>query len=411
MAIVQSEAEEIVTQLLTAPPDDPYPLYARLRTIAPIHRASVGDFWTLSRYEDLRLALKDKRFVRDYDDFRRRNSLGPVDYERPFIRLQRKWFVFSNPPAYGRKRALYNTAFNRPFVDGIRPRIAAYAAELLDAAEKRGELEVIHHLGYRLTVRLVCSVMGLPVPEDLEGFIPLMQRIAPTFSPLVTDEQLLAADEAALELERFMASLIEELRRHPGDNLISRMIVAAGEGERLTEDELTANAVLVFNASVGTTAGFIGNAVLSLMRNRDQWEQFKTDPEGLGENAVEELLRYDSPIVSDLPLHLAAEDVEIGGITIRAGEGFIPFIGAGNRDPARYENPDRLDLRRQDVRPLSFGGGIHICLGQYLARVEAQVALALLARRFPNMELIDTNPVWRSFATFRAPRELHVSLS
>ena len=113
MAIVQSEAEEIVTQLLTAPPDDPYPLYARLRTIAPIHRASVGDFWTLSRYEDLRLALKDKRFVRDYDDFRRRNSLGPVDYERPFIRLQRKWFVFSNPPAYGRKRALYNTAFKR----------------------------------------------------------------------------------------------------------------------------------------------------------------------------------------------------------------------------------------------------------------------------------------------------------
>jgi cytochrome P450 len=407
-----SEAEELVTELLTAPPLDPYPLYARLREIAPVHRASVGDFWTLTRYDDLYKALKDKRFVRDYEDFRRRQSGdAEIDYDRPFIRLQHRWFVFSNPPEYGPKRALYNTAFNRPYVQGLRERIVGFANELLDAAEERGRVDVVNELGYELSVRLVCSVMGLPPLEGLQEFLPTLQAFAPTFSPLVTEEQLRTADEAALVLEQMMRELVAELRRTPGDNLLSRLIAAADEGDALSDVDLTANAVLVFNAAIGTTTGFIANAVLSLLRNPDQWELFKTDPAGLAENAVEELLRYESSVVSDLPIHLASEDVELGGVTIPAGEGFVPFIGAGNRDPLRYEDADRLDLTREDVRPLSFGGGMHICLGQHLARAEAQVVLTLLAQRFPNMELLEDEPEWRSFATFRAPRALHVSLA
>jgi len=146
------EAEEIVTRLLTDPPQDPYPLYARLRAIDPIHRAAIGDFWTLTRYGDIHTALKDRRFVRDYDDFRRRNSRGRVDYNRPFIRSQRLWFVFYNPPEYIGKRALYGKAFTPTYVDELRPAIERFASQILDAAEARGRLDVVHELGYQLTL-------------------------------------------------------------------------------------------------------------------------------------------------------------------------------------------------------------------------------------------------------------------
>jgi cytochrome P450 len=403
-----AEAEEIVKELLTAPPQDPYPLYARLREIDPVHRASVGDFWTLTRYDDLYGALRDRRFVRDYDDFRRRNSRGDVDYERPFIRSQRLWFIFSNPPEYLPKRALYNTAFNRAYVDGLRALMTQFAEELLDQARERGELEVVHDLGYELTLRVICRILGISLEEG-GRFADWAHAIGPTFNPLVTEEQLRRADDETVKLEGLMQAVVDRVRLDPGDDLLSRLINADEQGV-LTEDELRANAALVFSAGLETTTHFVGNCVLSLLRNPDQWALLKTDPEGLVENAVEELLRYESSVQSDLPLRLASEDVEIGGVTIAAGEGVVPFLGAGNRDPARYDDPDRLDITRREIRPLSFGGGHHICLGQYLARVETQVALVTLARRFPDMQLLDENPTFRPEATNRALQALPVRL-
>lgn len=404
------EAEEIVRRLLTEPPQDPYPLYARLREIDPIHRASVGDFWTLTRYDDIHAALKDKRFVRDYDDFRRRNSNGPVDYGRPFIRSQRLWFVFYNPPEYVGKRALYGKAFTRGYVDDLRPLIAELTDEILDEAAQRDELEVVHELGYELTLRVICHILGLDSATEGAPFVDWAHAIGPTFDPLVTEEMLLKADEEAEKLDRFLGELVDRLRHKPGDDLLSRLIAADEDGE-LSEEELRANAALVFSAGLETTTHFVGNCVYSLLRNREQWELFCTNPDGLVENAVEELLRYESSVQADAPLRLASEDIEIGGITIGAGEGVVPFIGAANRDPARYDDPDRLDILRDDVRPLSFGGGMHICLGQYLARVETQVALVILAKRFPNMQIIGDEPKWRPGVTNRTLNALEVRLS
>jgi len=403
------EAEEIVTRLLTDPPQDPYPLYARLRAIDPIHRAAIGDFWTLTRYGDIHTALKDRRFVRDYDDFRRRNSRGRVDYNRPFIRSQRLWFVFYNPPEYIGKRALYGKAFTPTYVDELRPAIERFASQILDAAEARGRLEVVHELGYQLTLTVICHILGLESARDGARFVEWAHAIGPTFDPLVTEEMLRKADEETLKLEGFLRDLVRSLRRNPRNDLLSRLIAADEAGE-LTEDELMANAALVFTAGLETTTHFVGNCVYSLLRNPDQWRLFTGDPDGLVKNAVEELLRYESSVQADPPLRLAAEDIEIGGTTIRKGEAVMPFIGAANRDPARYVDPDRLDITRLDVRPLSFGDGLHVCLGQYLARVETQIALVTLARRFPAMGLLDDNPSWRPGVTNRTLNALPVQL-
>lgn len=407
---VVEEADAIVKQLLTQLPPDPYPTYARLREIAPIHRASFGDFWTLSRYADIEAAVKDKRFVRDYEDMRRRTG-QPADYSRPFTQNQRRWFAFHNPPDYLPKRALYNTAFNRNYVDSLRPMIARFAGELLDAAERDGgRIEIVDGLGFELTVRVISSTLGVPEGEDTRLLVDFARDVAPTFNPLSTDEVMAAADEATVNLEGYLTELVAAKRRRPGHDLLSRLIAADEQG-LLSEEELRANAALVFMAGLETTTHFIGNSVYSLMRNRDQWELFVTDPEGLAKDAVEELLRYDSSVQADLPLRLAREDIEIGGVTIPAGDCVVPFLGSANRDPQRYTEPDRLDLTRTDIRTLAFGGGVHICLGQHLARIETQEALVLLAKRFPNMRIVGPEPTWTPGVTNRSLERLDVSLA
>jgi len=404
-----AEAEGIVMQLLTQLPQDPYPTYARLREIAPVHRASFASFWTLSTYADIEAAVKDKRFVRDYEDMRRRTG-RPADYSRPFTQNQRRWFVFHNPPDYLPKRALYNTAFNRNYVDSLRPMIRRFAAEILDAAERDGgQIEIVDGLGFELTVRVISSTIGVPEGEDMHLLVEFARAVAPTFNPLSTEEVMVAADAATLNLEGFLRDLVAAKRRTPGDDLISRLIEADHDG-LLSEEELLANAALVFMAGLETTTHFIGNSVYSLMRNRHQWELFRTHPEGLVKNAVEELLRYESSVQADLPLRLAQEDVELGGVTIPAGDVVMPFLGSANRDPARYADPDRLDITRPNIRPLAFGGGVHICLGQHLARTETQEALVMLAQRYPNMEVVGPEPTWAPGVTNRSLERLDVRL-
>jgi cytochrome P450 len=406
--IPTAEADGIVLTLLTNPPQDPYPLYARLREIAPVHKAAPVPFWAVSRYEDIAKMVKEKRLVRDIDDTRRRSGQA-TDSTRPFTRSQDHWFVFSNPPAYQPKRALYNTAFNRSFVDTIRPLITTYVDELLDEAEAKGELEVIHDLGFELTVRVICHALGVP-RENANLLIDWAGMVEGAFEPLATEKFKEEADHRTEDLEGFLHELVEKERADPGDNLIGRLIAADTEG-LVSEEELIANVPLVFSAGMDTTTHFIGNAVHSFMRNRDQWELFCSDPEGLVKNAVEELLRYDSSVQSDPPLRLAKEDIEIGGVTIAEGESVMPFIGSANRDPDQFENPDTLDIRREGIRTVGFGGGVHVCLGQHLARVETQVALVRLAQRFPNIELTGPEPVWAPGANNRSLKSLRIKLA
>ena len=211
-------------------------------------------------------------------------------------------------------------------------------------------------------------------------------------------------------LNDYLGDLIQRRRREPGDDLISRSVVAMEAGT-LTEDEVLANAGLLFIAGFETTTHFLGNAVYSLLRHRDQWDLFRTDPDGLADGAVEELLRFESSVQAEPPHRIATEDVEFPTATIPAGDAVVPLMGAANRDPERYEDPDRLDITRKDVRPLSFGGGLHVCIGQHLARLEANIVLVELARRFPGLQLCDEEPEWVGGVTARGLRKLNVRLT
>jgi cytochrome P450 len=406
-ATAQQEAEQIVVKLLTQPPQDPYPWYARLRELDPIHRASIGDFWTLTRYDDISVAVKDKRFIRNFADMRRRNGRR-VDSSRPFDRHQPIWFVWSNPPEFVPKRAVYGAAFSRSNVENLRPLMADFANELLDTAEESGQMEVVEDLSFGLTVRVIAHALGVP-RENSQLLVDYARALSPTFDPLASEEVLDRVDAATVDLESYLHELIEEKRHKPGEDLLSQLIDAQRDG-LLSEEELVANAALVFAAGLETTTHFIGNCVYSLLKNRDQWELFKTDPDGLVADGVEELLRYQSSVQADLPLRLAGEDIEIGGVTIPQGDGVLPFYGSANRDPDRYEDPDRLDITRKDVRTLGFGGGLHVCLGQFIARAETQVALVLLAKRFPNLHIQGDEPTWRPGVTNRTLTSLTVGL-
>lgn len=404
---VNEEADQIVGRLLMDPPHDPYPLYARLREIAPIHKASMVPFWTMTRYDDIYKMVKEKRFIRDLEDTRRRAG-QPTGADRPFPASQQHWFVFSNPPEYQPKRALYNTAFNRSFVDTLRPLLVEMVDKRLDEAAEKGELEVVYELGFELTVDAICHVLGVP-RENSDLLVNWAHMVEGAFEPLATEDFKKKADQRTVEVESFLQDLVAKERQDPGDNLIGRLIAADTDG-LISEEELIANVPLVFSAGMDTTTHFIGNAIYSFMNNRDQWDLFLTDPDGLVKNAVEELIRYDSSVQSSPPLRLASEDVEIGGVTIAEGDGIIPFFGAAHRDPLRYENPDKLDILRKDVNTLAFGGGLHICLGQHLARAEAQIALVQIAQRFPNIELTGPEPEFNAFANTRSLKSLTVEL-
>jgi len=405
------EAEAILRRLMTEHQTDPYPLFARLRELDPVHRSSVGNFWVLTRYEDVQKILKDKRFVRHFEDFRQRSSGTGVDTKRSFVESQRRWLIFSNPPEYIQKRAVYNSAiFNRSRVMDLRPLITSLTDELLNSAAERGETDIVGELGYQLTIKVMGHILGIPGGTDIQPFIDWAAAVGPTFEPLVDEGVLRAADNAMDKLNGFLGDLIQQRRRDSGDDLLSRSVVAMEAGT-LTQEEVLANAGLLYIAGFETTTHFLGNAVYSLLRHRDQWDLFTSDPAGLVDGAVEELLRFESSVQAEPPHRFATEDVELPTATIRAGDAVVPLMGAANRDPERFADPDRLDITRKDVRPLSFGGGLHVCIGQHLARLEANIVLVELARRFPGLQLCDEEPEWLGGVTARGLRKLKVRLT
>jgi len=395
---------------MTEHQSDPYPLFARLRELDPVHRSSMGNFWVLTRYEDVQKILKDKRFVRHFEDFHKRSSGTDADTKRSFAESQSHWLIFSNPPEYHAKRAVYNSAiFSGSRVKDLRPLITSLTDELLNSATDRGEIDIVGELGYQLTIKVMGHIMGLPGNADIQPFIDWAAAVGPTFEPLVEDSVLRTADKAMDKLNGFLGDRIKQRHGGSGEDLLSRS-VAAMEAGTLTQDEVLANAGLLYIAGFETTTHFLGNAVYSLLRHRDQWELFTSDPARLVDGAVEELLRFESSVQAEPPHRIATEDIQLPTATIPAGDTVVPLMGAANRDPERFKDPDRLDITRKDVRPLSFGGGIHVCIGQHLARLETNIVLVELARRFPGLELCDEEPEWLGGITARGLRKLKVRL-
>jgi cytochrome P450 len=315
--------------------------------------------------------------------------------------------LFLDPPDHDRLRRLANKAFTPRAVERLVPRIHEVVAELLDRAEELGEFDVVADVAYPLPVTVISEMLGVP-EGDRDALRRWSLDLIYTLDPMLSVETLARAQRAGAEFRAYLRDLIADRRAHLGDDLLSGLIQAEDEGRQLTPQELVATCVLLLVAGHETTSSFIGNGMLALLRDPGQYARLHDDP-GLMRSAGEELLRFDSPV--QLTGRLVLRDTEIAGQRVEAGQDVVALVGAANRDPEAFDEPDRLDLGRPDNRHLAFGGGIHFCLGAPLARVEGGTAIASLVGRFGSLELVDPEPAWRDTVTLRALRSLPVAAS
>ncbi len=385
--------------------ENPYPTYARLRTKDPVHWSVLMKCWVLTRHADIMPVMRGAQFAAN-------RSKGTVAQQYiasdmgPYNRWLANSLLSLDPPDHTRLRALASKAFTPRAVEQMRPRIAQIVDELLDAAAPRGRMDLIRDLAYPLPVIVIAEMLGVPA-EDRPKFKAWSDALGEGLEPILTPEQLRAADKAVLELSDYFRAIIRDRSRAPKDDLISALVQAHEGADKMSEDELYAMCILLLAAGNETTTNLIGNGMLALLRHPRQLERLRREP-ALIENAVEELLRYDSPV--QMSGRVAMEPVTIGGKRIKKGDFVAVIFGAANRDPEAFERPERLDLGRQNIRHLSFGQGIHYCLGAPLARVEGQIAIAELLRRFPDLHLAG-RPRWRKTILLRGLQTLPVAFA
>ncbi len=397
---------------------DPYPLYRELRETAPVHRSGLGPVF-LSRHADCQLVLRDPRCGKPDPDFeaafppppgmfgQRRPSMEVGEDGEAVPALGRSMLTL-NPPDHTRVRGLVSRAFTPRRVAGLEPAIARMLDELLDPLAEAGEAEIIGDLAFRLPVAVIGELVGVP-EGDRDQFRDLVRSASALVEPIATDDMIATAQESAGEMVAYFEELIARRRAEPRDDLLSALIAARDGQDRLSEVELLSTVIIIFLAGFETTTNLIGNGLHALLTHPDALEALRSDP-SLDETAVDELLRWDSPV--QLDLRVAFEDVELpGGEVLEAGTQIVTLLGAANHDPAAFAAPDRLDLARHDAPILSFAVGPHYCLGASLARAEGRIVLRGLLDRFPTIELLDDDPPRRAGFTLRGYDRLPVSLA
>ena len=386
---------------------DPYPFYERLRATDPMHITAHGASLA-SRHAHVTLVLRDKRFGKDYVD-RTIKRYGPKIMDEPIFASMKHWMLQQDPPDHTRLRGLVVKAFTARRVEDMRPRIQQVVDQTIDAILDRGHMDLIEDFAFRLPVTIICDMLGIP-EEHREAFYKSSRDGGRILDPVpLTAEEIAQANTGNALAKMYFEQLFELRRRNPGDDLTTQLVQAEEDGSKLTNEEMTANIILLFGAGHETTVNLIGNGLLALHRNPDQLALLQANP-SLITNAIEEFLRYDSSV--QLTGRTTLEDVEdLGGKPIPKGETVLCLLGSANRDPAVYpDRPDQLDITRPNVKPLSFGGGIHFCLGAQLARIEAEIAINTLLRRIPGLRIDDTeNPQWRPTFVLRGLKHLPAS--
>ena len=385
---------------------NPYALYRRLREADPVYWDERANSWVLTRYADVAPALRDARF--SAAGFMENISWIPDEMRpmlEPPIRALTRQMLFMDPPDHTRLRGLVAKAFTPRVVEGLRPAIKQIANELLDNAQAQGHMELIRDFAFPLPAIVIATMLGVP-PEDRDQ----LNAWSESFGALL-DGGNLSMENAFLALHgvsefiEYFRQIIRQRRNAPRDDLLQAMINAEEQGDVLSEEELLGNCVLIMAAGHGTTMHLIGNGTLALLRNPRQLQQLKAEP-ALMPSAVAELLRYDSPV--QMTSRRAKEDMRIGDKRISEGQEVIMCTGAANHDPAQFSDPDRLRLDRPENRHLSFGLGIHFCLGAPLARLESEIAFHALLRHFPNLRLANEAVEWEGSLVFRGLKQLPV---
>jgi len=383
---------------------DPYIAFARLREEDPFHRSDLG-YWVVSRHEDVRGVLMNR------DDFGQgdfveniRLFYGP-DFD---VMGQRgyKWlsevFLMQDPPHHTRVRGLVTGALTAKRVRAMEPRIRQITDRLIDGFVGDGHGDLIGRFAYELPVRVMCDMLGID-PED-NRLNAVIDAIAQSFivfeARALTTEELATANSQIAVLQQFFETLFDERKAAPKDDLATALVHAGGAEDALSHDELVTVAIGLFGAGFETTAHMIGNGLLSFSRFPDQWQRLVDDPVGLAAGTVDEVLRYESSLVATY--RTALRPTEVRGQFVARGEKVLTLIGAGNRDPRVFDNPDLFEIGRENAaRHLSFGGGIHFCVGAELARLEGRIAFERLAARLPGLRVDTDAPAWREGFLFR----------
>lgn len=369
---------------------DPYQFYERLRTRDPVHRTRIIDGWLLTRYRDVDALL------RNHVAFSNRTRVLDDRLES---------LLDSDPPDHTRLRALVSKAFTPAAVANLRPRIERLVGGLLDSLAGQKHFDVIREFAYPLPITVIAEMLGVP-PEDMDRFEEWSNGIALSVEPILTAKQLQYMRRNTVALQDYFEEIIELRRRNPQDDMISALIAAEEEGEKLTHRELINTLTLLLVAGNETTRNLIGNGILALLRHPEQMQRLRDHPE-LVDSAVQEFLRYDAPV--QLDARTCTSPVEFGGCEVRRGHIVIGAIGAANRDPEAFPEPDRLDIGRQDSSHLAFGRGIHYCLGAPLAVMEAKIAFSALLERYTSMRLTE-EPRARKQVVLRGPEQVRIEV-
>ena len=385
---------------------NPYPLYARLREQDPVMWDERTTAWVLTRHSDIYAVLRDPRFSAA------RMSIGtewiPEELQAklvPPVRAVMRQILFLDPPDHTRLRGLVSKAFTPRVVESLRPRIQALVDDLLDRVQPAGRVNFVQDFAYPLPAIVIAEMLDVP-PEDRDLFIKWTGDFARLLDGFdMSFEGVIQALSGVSEFMDYFRAIVKQRRTAPRDDLLQAMISAEEQGDKLNEEELLGNCVLLLAAGHGTTTHLLSNGMLALLRNPEQLELWRTHPE-LASSAVVELLRYDSPV--QLTSRHPKEDLEIAGKQISEGQEVLLSLGAANHDPALFPTPDQLILQRPEGRHMAFGQGVHFCLGAPLARLETEIAFNTLLRRLQAPHLATEELEWMPSLVFRGLRELPI---
>lgn len=390
---------------------NPYPTYARMHEEGPLHYVDVGSkwaVWAIFSHADCSAIAKDPRLSAK----RAQQMLLPLPFSShaEFSELARMlglWLIFMDPPEHTRLRKLMNKGFSPAAIEGLRPQVEAIVDQMLGSLRHGSEIDLMREFANPMPVRIISAMLG--VPQELhETFVNWSRAIA-VFrgSPDRTVEQARAAQDALVQMTDFFRKTVAERRRNKGNDLISLLIDIEEDGEVLTEEELYAQCIALLFAGHETTRNLIGNGMYTLLQHPEQTTELREQPEII-RTAVEEILRYESPV--QFTARVLKEEIEVCGQRIPQKWSILCMLGAANRDPKQFKEPNKLNLKRLNNQHLAFSAGPHFCIGSQLARLEGQIAILKLVQRFPEMKLTGPKPEWAATFGFRGLKSLPVIL-
>lgn len=375
--------------------EDPYPLLRQLRTEDPVHWSDSIGGWILTRYDDMVVTFKDTAHFSNEGRLAKAVAYLPPETRSRFQifedHYRQRSLIHSDPPDHTRLRSLVTKAFNARVVEAMRPRMQEIVNEAFDAALQAGGMDVIKDLAIPLPVTVLAEILGVPKADVhlFKGWADGVLAFQGVNKPPV--EVLQRSQDSILGIRGYLGALLKEKKAHPGEDLLSELAAAESEGERLSETELVNTCITLLVAGHETTTSLIGNGMWALLCHPDQWQLLKDDP-SLLTPAIEEMLRYESPVARQP--RLMRQEIEMGGKKLQPGEMAFQMLNAANRDPDYFTEPDRFNIQREKNRHIAFGLGPHFCVGALLARTEGQVVFSTLVARLPHVRLVSEKPDW-----------------